>query len=180
MLMKNDTVSRRRAKTPKEAVPRLNSGSTSAIDISDKTSTPLANYDEPAFSTSKNANVLSVGSGVSFSGRIIKAESVILEGTADGEILAKSIEISPSGSLTGSVKTDNLIVAGSFSGDASIVGSLSVRSTGSIEGKIDYGSLSVQEGGVVLGTLAQDKVKELANALADQSLGKPPNTILPD
>ena len=180
MLMKNNTVSRQSAGTSKEAVLRPISPSSSAIDIPNKSEPPFAKYDEPEISTSRNANVLTVGDGVSFSGKIIKAESVILEGAADGEILAKSIEISRSGSLTGSVKTDNLIVAGTFSGDASIVGSLSVWSTGRVEGKIEYGSLAVEEGGVVLGTLEHDNAKGLSYTPADHPRGKTLDASLPD
>ena len=51
---------------------------------------------------------------------------------------------------------------GTFSGEAAVTGSLSVKSTGRIEGKISYGSLAVEAGGAVLGTLEQGETKNLS------------------
>jgi cytoskeletal protein CcmA (bactofilin family) len=59
------------------------------------------------------------------------------------------------------VNTEHLTVAGGFSGDANVTGNLYVKSTGKVDGKVAYGNLAVEEGGVVLGTLGQDKAQRL-------------------
>lgn len=100
---------------------------------------------------------LQVGEGVSFSGKVIAADKVLIGGFADGEIDARSVEILPTGSLNGSVKAEHLIVAGALTGEADVIGDLFVKSTGTVDGKIAYGRLSVEEGGNVLGVL--EKIK---------------------
>ena len=86
--------------------------------------------------------------------------------------MAKTVEISSAGSPDGTVQCDTLIVAGAFSGEATILGSLSVKVTGRIAGEISYGSLCVEDGGAVLGNLEQGKTKSLPTAPLEDLVGK--------
>ena len=104
-------------------------------------------------------------------GGIIEADHVQLEGTADGEITAKTVELSAVGALDGNVQCETIIVARTFSGEAAVTGSLSVKSTGRIEGKISYGSLAVEAGGAVLGTLEQGETKNLSPTPLEEFVG---------
>ena len=54
------------------------------------------------------------------------------------------------------------------------MGGLSVNRTGRIEGKISYGSLSVEDGGAVLGTLEQGGTKSLPAEPLGALVGKTP------
>mgnify|MGYP001202825858 CR=1 FL=1 len=153
MLMKNNNVFSKRPEISKEQVLKSFSESTNSVDIPAPHSPPLPVYNERSPTVAKDNKVISIGTGVVFSGKVIEADNVKLEGTADGEITAKTVEISAAGSLDETVQCDTLIVAGTFSGEATVANSLSVKSTGRIEGKISYGSLSVEAGGAVLGTL---------------------------
>jgi hypothetical protein len=45
--------------------------------------------DTPAIPLAKGANILTIGEGVTSSGKIIEADSVILQGSADGDINAR-------------------------------------------------------------------------------------------
>jgi cytoskeletal protein CcmA (bactofilin family) len=175
MLMKNINLSRKRPETSKESVLRLSPEGSNSVDIRRPLTPPLTAYDEAPLHTSKDMNVITIGQGVIFYGKVIKAESVVLEGTADGEILAGTVDISAAGSLDGNVKCDTLIVAGAFSGEATVVGGLSVKRTGRIEGKISYGSLSVEDGGAVLGTLEQSETKNLPATPLEGLVSKTPN-----
>ena len=166
--MKNQKVSSNRPETSKEKILRSFSEDPGSVDIQKPLKPPLTIYDENPFTAGKDINVITIGKGVIFSGKVIKAESVILEGAADGEIFARTVEISAAGSLDGSVKCDALIVAGTFSGEAAVVAGLSVTSTGKIEGKISYGSLSVEEGGVVLGSLEQSNGANAPSSLNEK------------
>ena len=99
---------------------------------------------------------LSVGEGVSLSGKVLNADSVVLQGAAEGEIAAELVEISMSGTLTGIVNSESLIVAGTLKGKVTVVGILTVCSTGYIDGEICYGRLVIEEGGTIIGSLTQD------------------------
>ena len=175
MLMKNNNVSRKRSATPKGQVLKSFSESTNSVDIPAPHSPSLPVYNERPPTVAKDNKVISIGTGVVFSGRVIEADNVKLEGIADGEIIAQTVEISAAGSLDGTVKCDTLIVAGAFSGEATVVGGLSVIRTGRIEGKISYGSLSVEDGGAVLGTLEQSETKNIPATTLEGLVSKTPN-----
>ena len=171
MLMKNNSASSKRAEAVKEPALKAFSESANKVDMPAPHRTPLPVYDEIPSSVARETKVITVGTGVVLSGRIIEADHVKLEGTADGEITAKTVELSAAGSLDGNVQCETFIVAGTFSGEAAVTGSLSVKNTGRIEGKISYGSLAVEAGGAVLGTLEQGERKNLSPTPLEESLG---------
>ena len=175
MLMRTNNASSKRPETSKEPDLKSFSESSELVDIPAPHSPPLSVYNESPPTVAKDNKLISIGTGVVFSGKIIEADNVKLEGTADGEIIAKTVEISAAGSLDGTVKCDTLIVAGAFSGEATVVGGLSVIRTGRIEGKISYGSLSVEDGGAVLGTLEQSETKNIPATKVEGLVSKTPN-----
>ena len=172
MLMKNNSASSKRAEAVKEPALKAFSEGANKVDIPAPHLTPLPVYD----SVAKETKVITVGTGVVLSGRIIEADHVKLEGTADGEITAKTVELSAAGSLDGNVQCETFIVSGTFSGEAAVTSSLSVKNTGRIEGKISYGSLAVEAGGVVLGTLEQGETKNLSLTPLEESVGSSSKT----
>ena len=173
--MRTNNASSKRPETSKEPGLKPFSESSALVDIPAPHSPPLSVYNESPPTVAKDKKLISIGIGVVFSGKIIEADNVKLEGTADGEIIAKTVEISAAGSLDGTVQCDTLIVAGAFSGEATVVGGLSVKRTGRIEGKISYGSLSVEDGGAVLGTLEQSQTKNLPATPLECLVSKTPN-----
>jgi len=175
MLMRTNNASSKRPETSKEPDLKSFSESSELVDIPAPHSPPLSVYNESPPTVAKDNKLISIGIGVVFSGRVIEADNVKLEGIADGEIIAQTVEISAAGSLDGTVKCDTLIVAGAFSGEATVVGGLSVIRTGRIEGKISYGSLSVEDGGAVLGTLEQSETKNIPATTFEGLVSKTPN-----
>ena len=175
MLMKNNREPSKRAEAVREPALKAFSDSSNQVDIPAPHRTPSPIYDKTPSSVARETKVITVGTGVVLSGRIIEADHVKLEGTTDGEITAKTVELSAAGSLDGNVKCETFIVAGTFSGEAAVTGSLSVKSTGRIEGKISYGSLAVEAGGAVLGTLEQSETKNVPATTLEGLVSKTPN-----
>jgi len=173
--MRTNNASSKRSETSKEPSLKPFSESSESVDIPSPHSPPLSVYNESPPTVAKDNKLITIGTGVVFSGKVIEADNVKLEGIADGEISAKTVEISAAGSLDGTVQCDTLIVAGAFSGEATVVGGLSVKRTGRIEGKISYGSLSVEDGGAVLGTLEQSQTKNLPATPLECLVSKTPN-----
>jgi cytoskeletal protein CcmA (bactofilin family) len=171
MLMKNNKEPSKRAQAVREPALKAFSDSSNQVDIPAPHRSPSPIYDETPSSVARETKVITVGAGVVLSGRIIEADHVKLEGTADGEITSKIVELSAAGSLDGNVKCETFIVAGTFSGEAAVTGSLSVKSTGKIEGKISYGSLAVEAGGAVLGSLEQGEPKNLSPTPLEEFVG---------
>ena len=169
--MRNRSVSSKHSESSKEPVLKSFSEGSNSVDIPAPHRAPLPVYDKTSTSLAQDTKVITIGSGVVFSGKVIEADNVKLEGKADGEIIANTVELSSAGALEGKIKCDTLIVAGTFSGEASVAGSLSLKSTGKIAGKISYGSLNVEFGGAVLGTLEQEEAKCLPATPAEEFVG---------
>lgn len=100
-------------------------------------------------------SVLSIGNGVVLSGKIVQAQKVIIHGTVDAEINAKSVEVVAEGSLTGTTIATDLSISGEFKGSAEITGKLTIARGGSLEGDVSYGELTVESGGVLVGDISR-------------------------
>ena len=100
-------------------------------------------------------SILSIGNGVVLSGKIEEAEKVIIHGTVDAEINAKSVDVVAEGSLTGTTIAMDLSISGQFKGSAEITGKLKIERGGSLEGDVSYGELTVESGGVLIGDISR-------------------------
>ena len=132
MTTKNNNVSSKRSETSKEQVLKSFSESSNSVDIPAPHSLPLSVYDERSTTVAKDNKLIIIGTGVAFSRKVIEADTVKLERTADGEITEKTVEISSAGSLDGNVRCNALIVAGTFSREATVASSLSVLSSAQV------------------------------------------------
>jgi cytoskeletal protein CcmA (bactofilin family) len=92
----------------------------------------LSVYDERSPTVAKDNKLIIIGTGVVFFRKVIEADNVKLERTADGEITEKTVEISSAGTLDGNVRCNALIVAGTFSREATVASSLSVLSSAQV------------------------------------------------
>ena len=120
-------------------------------------------------SAAKAENILSIGNGVVLSGKVVEADQVVIRGSVDAEINANSVEIMGDGSLTGSIKTNIFFVSGRFVGNAQVAGALTIQKGGVFEGDVSYGSLSVENGGLLFGTLSNPENKPHKNPLGSNS-----------
>ena len=173
--MKNNGTTGKRAEMSKAPVLKGLVETSGTVDNPTPYRSPLPAYEGISRAPAEDTKVITIGKGVVFSGKVIEADHVKLEGKADGELAANAVELTSSGSLDGNVKCDTFIVAGAFSGEATVSGSLSVKSTGKIEGKISYGSLAVEAGGAVLGTLEQPETADLPDTPPEKLVSKSPN-----
>ena len=59
--------------------------------------------------------------------------------------------VGKSGILKGKIKTDSLSVEGNVEGELTVKGLLKLMTSGTVSGKISYGSLQINEGGKLIG-----------------------------
>jgi len=98
---------------------------------------------------------LLVGQNISLSGEITACDSLVVEGTVDAKLEnSQSIEITETGTFRGPIRIEQASIAGTYEGDLTVRGTLSVKSTGVISGKVRYGKLEVELGGVIRGDSA--------------------------
>ena len=129
---------------------------------------------EPA----REVRKLIVGREITLSGEIAACDHLIVEGTVEASVKdCHRLEVSEAGLFRGAVEIHEAEIAGRFEGQITVQGRLSVRSTGRIEGKIQYGELAVDAGGTLDGEVRghgksakNDKAKPVAEApLLDQA-----------
>lgn len=97
-------------------------------------------------------NVVYIGEGVSLTGTLTAQDTIVIDGTVDGEISCSQLIVGPSGVVNGVVAVSEADIYGKIGSDITIKQLLIVRSTGRIEGKWIYGEIEVEKGGVLFGT----------------------------
>ena len=100
---------------------------------------------------SLNENSAYVGASVTFKGDIIASDTVIVEGTVEGNVTAGSVLVGTNGAIRGSLSANDAEIKGLLAENAEIKGFLHLRSTGRVEGKISCGDLEVERGAVIDG-----------------------------
>ena len=63
------------------------------------------------------------------------------------------MDIAGSGEFRGSAEIESADISGRFDGDLIVRQRLTIRATGKVLGKIRYGQLEVERGGVISGTI---------------------------
>lgn len=97
---------------------------------------------------------LVVGREITLNGEIAACDHLIVEGTVEAAVKdCNRLEVAESGLFRGSVEIHEAEIAGRFEGQITVQGKLVVRSTGRIEGKIQYGELAVDAGGSLDGEI---------------------------
>ena len=106
MLMKNNGASSKRSEIFNASPLKSSVATSGMVDNPTPSRTPLPAYEGISRAPAEDTKVITIGKGVVFSGKVIEADHVKLEGKADGELAAKTVELSSSGSLDGNVKCD--------------------------------------------------------------------------
>lgn len=88
-----------------------------------------------------------IAAGTTIVGRIEGARDIVIDGEIDGDLYAQAVRIGPDGKISGKIRSHSLQVSGSMDGDVRARGRLQIEASGSVTGRIVYGSLSIAEGG---------------------------------
>ncbi|MAS87744.1 MAG: hypothetical protein CMH30_07205 [Micavibrio sp.] len=130
--------------------------------VSQYGTTQYPNY-APSTPTSDKGRQLVIGVGITMSGEIVACEHLVVEGHVEAALKgANVLEVTETGSFNGKVEIEEATIAGTFEGDITVSGRLTVRSTGTISGTITYGELSVEAGATIDGKLNTVKSKSTA------------------
>ena len=110
--------------------------------MEEKTKTPI-----------NSASSLQIGNGVTITGTIKADNEVTIEGTLDGDVDCHCLIVSKSGNIKGKVKTETMTIDGKAEGEITINDLLQIKSTGSVNGKVIYGKIEVEDGGKLIGEI---------------------------
>jgi len=97
-------------------------------------------------------NSVYIGHGAELTGAVRARDSIVIDGSFDGEISCNHLLVGPSGVVKGVVNVSSAEIAGQVSAEITTKHLLSVRSTGRVEGKWDCGTIEVARGAVLNGS----------------------------
>ncbi len=100
-----------------------------------------------------SASSLQIGNGVTITGTIKADNEVTIEGTLDGDVDCHCLMVNKSGIIKGKVKTETMIIEGKAEGEITVNDLLQIKSTGSVNGKIFYGKIEIEDGGRLIGEI---------------------------
>ncbi len=97
---------------------------------------------------------LTVGREITLTGEIATCDVLVVEGQVSATLRdGRLIEITEAGMFQGTVEIDNADIAGKFEGDLIVHNRLTIRATGKIAGRVQYGELEVMAGGQITGEI---------------------------
>lgn len=97
---------------------------------------------------------LIVGRDIFLNGEIRTCDSLVVEGKVEAVLSdCRAMDIAGSGEFRGSAEIESADISGRFDGDLIVRQRLTIRATGKVLGKIRYGQLEVERGGVISGTI---------------------------
>ena len=117
---------------------------------------PSGSSTSPAQRTTAEAEQkkLIVGRDIFLNGEIRTCDSLVVEGKVEAVLSdCRAMDIAGSGEFRGSAEIESADISGRFDGDLIVRQRLSIRATGKVLGKIRYGQLEVDRGGVISGTI---------------------------
>ena len=114
------------------------------------------------FRPAKGSAKVIVGNGVSITGEIKKADEVQIDGEADVTMKTDNIVIGNTGKCKGNVETHNADIWGSFDGDLKASGTLTIQEAGVVTGTIEYQKMQIKLGGDISGDIKKsDKIQSI-------------------
>jgi cytoskeletal protein CcmA (bactofilin family) len=112
-------------------------------------SDPAARPSRPATSEGRT---LTVGEGLSLTGTIGSCDRLVVAGTIKADVAdCRDLEISQTGTYTGSAKIEFAEIAGKFDGTIEVSGRLRILATGRVHGSVRCAQIEVERGGRISG-----------------------------
>jgi cytoskeletal protein CcmA (bactofilin family) len=107
-----------------------------------------------------------IGKSMIVEGKIISENSIRVEGTVKGEIVAQGdVFIGENGKVLGNITARSILIAGKLTGNVRSDGRLDITRTGSLEGDIETQILIIAEGAEFRGQcfMGSTKAESLGN-----------------
>jgi cytoskeletal protein CcmA (bactofilin family) len=79
-------------------------------------------------------------------GKIRNGRQIEIRGYVEGELAAEDVRVAQGGTFYGTLKSDRADVSGSVQGEVFVKNLISIRSSGSVNGKVRYGQLAMEMG----------------------------------
>ena len=97
----------------------------------------------------KSEDITIISEASILEGKLEVPGNVIIMGSFAGSIISRTLEIFKDGKAFGSIEAENVTIAGYFEGELACSGLLTIAKTGTVKGRLAYGALSVELGGLL-------------------------------
>lgn len=127
---------------------------------------PAAPKSEPS-----SQGTLIVGEGIQVKGEIQSCTTLVVEGRVEASLEAAELTVRTGGVYDGTAAVTTASIAGTFSGDLTVKGLLTVESGGRVSGTLRYGELRIEKGGRLSGDvdlLAPEKARGSVKPAAER------------
>ncbi|MGW8223657.1 MAG: bactofilin family protein [Syntrophobacteria bacterium] len=97
----------------------------------------------------KDKDITIISEKSDIEGKLKMPGKVMILGSFTGSINCSTLEIFMDGKVVGSIEAENVIIAGYVEGELACSGLLTIAKTGTVKGRVAYGNLSVELGGLL-------------------------------
>jgi cytoskeletal protein CcmA (bactofilin family) len=98
---------------------------------------------------SKDKDITVISEKSDIEGKLNMAGKVMILGSFTGSINCSTLEIYKDGKAVGTIEAENVIIAGYVEGELACSGLLTIAKTGKVKGRVAYGTLLVELGGLL-------------------------------
>ena len=106
--------------------------------------------------SSENPGSIIIGEGVQAKGTFKVPGRAVINGTLEGELVAKDIIVGPTGKGVGKFQAEMADIRGEIHDTLVASGSLVIRATGKLTGEVFYKEMEIEKGGEVQGKMTQN------------------------
>jgi cytoskeletal protein CcmA (bactofilin family) len=116
---------------------------------------------------------LIVGPAIKVKGEIGACDTLVVQGEVEASMSGRVMEVASGGLFKGKVELEEASVSGKVEGTLTVSGLLTVARGGVVRGKVRYGELQIESGGVIAGDvgLLGDEPQEDKSAKSTKSNG---------
>jgi cytoskeletal protein CcmA (bactofilin family) len=87
-------------------------------------------------------------------GEITSCDRVVIEGMVDATMRdVHTVELASTGALKGTAEVEDAEISGTFEGDLTVRGKLTIHTSGRVRGNVTYGEIEIQRGGQISGNV---------------------------
>lgn len=97
----------------------------------------------------KDKDITIISEKSEIEGKLKMPGRVMILGSFTGGMNCRALEIFKDGKAVGTIEADEVIIAGYFEGELACSGLLTIAQTGTVKGRVAYGNLLVELGGLL-------------------------------
>ena len=97
----------------------------------------------------KSEDITIISKSSSLEGKLEVPGNVLIQGSFKGSIISRSLELFKAAKVFRNIEAEDITIAGYFEGELVCSGLLTISEPGTVKGRVAYGALSVEFGGLL-------------------------------